>query len=386
MLEITLRSGRGWQGPGTGGAFPGTGWAFPRDGVSVSPDGMPVSPDGLRVSLLLFWIAFGVGFGGGWGMRAGLRWILMGLGVASLATAQGLRKGPMPTAAEALGSLVGVSEVQRAAFEADPAQFELIRKPAPGDWLAAHPEPGQTVEEYRAILPQVKPRPTQKALAILPLGTFGEKAPDLEILRGYCAAFFAMETRVLPGVALEQVPAKRRINRNSQNRQLLTTDLLKWLPGVKPADCYALIAVTMEDLYPDEAWNFVFGQAMLQGGVGVFSFARYDPAFYGEAAESGSAELMLRRSGKVLTHEMGHMFGLRHCVFYECLLNGSNHLGETDSRPMHLCPVCLGKLQLGAGFGVLSREMGLLKFYEKQKFKPEADWMRRRVLKLAGVE
>jgi hypothetical protein len=53
---------------------------------------------------------------------------------------------------------------------------------------------------------------------------------------------------------------------------------------------------------------------------------------------------------------------------------------------MHLCPVCLRKLQLGAGFGLLSREMGLLKFYEKESFKVEADWTRRRVMKLAGVE
>ncbi len=334
----------------------------------------------------------GLGLLSGWGLRddVGMRavflWVLIGFGVASVGKAQGLRNGPMPTAAEAMGSLVGLSEVQRAAFEADPTLFERIRKPEPGDWLAAHAEPGQTVEEYRKVLAQVKPRPAQKSLAILPLGTFGDKAPDLETLRSYCAAFFAMETRVLPGVVLDKVPAKSRVNRNTQNRQLLTTDILKWLPGMKPADCYALIAVTMEDLYPDEAWNFVFGQAMLQGGVGVFSFARYDPAFYGEAAAEGDGELMLRRSGKVLTHEMGHMFGMRHCVFYECLMNGSNHLGETDSRPMHLCPVCLRKLQLAAGFGVLSRDMGLLKFYEKESFKAEADWMRRRVMKLAGVE
>lgn len=320
-------------------------------------------------------------------MRVGIACVLIWVSSAGAAMAQGLQRGERrPSVEEALGSLQGLSEVQRKAFEADTGFFETIRKPEPGDWLAAHAEPGQTVEAYRAILSQVKPRPEQKCLAILPLGSFGTQAPDLETLRSYCAAFFAMETRVMPAVALEEVPGKNRINRNTQKRQLLTTDILKWLPRVKPADCYALIAVTMEDLYPDEAWNFVFGQAMLQGGVGVFSFVRYDPAFYGEAVTEGAKELMLRRSGKVLTHEMGHMFGMRHCLFYECLMNGSNHLAETDSRPMHLCPVCLRKLQMGAGFGVLSREMGLLKFYEKHSLKVEADWMRRRVMKLAGVE
>ena len=34
-----------------------------------------------------------------------------------------------------------------------------------------------------------------------------------------------------------------------------------------------------------------------------------------------------------MCHEFGHMFGIKHCVFYNCLLNGSNHIIETDNRP-----------------------------------------------------
>ena len=30
----------------------------------------------------------------------------------------------------------------------------------------------------------------------------------------------------------------------------------------------------MTDLYLDDRWNFVFGQASLRGRIGVFSFAR----------------------------------------------------------------------------------------------------------------
>lgn len=88
-----------------------------------------------------------------------------------------------------------------------------------------------------------------------------------------------MPTRILDAVPVEKVPARQRINPGTQKRQFLTTEILHWLPSLKPADSYALIAVTMEDLYPDEKWNFVFGQARLMGGVGVFSFARYDPDF-----------------------------------------------------------------------------------------------------------
>jgi hypothetical protein len=40
------------------------------------------------------------------------------------------------------------------------------------------------------------------------------------------------------------------------------------------------------------------------------------------------------------------MFGIEHCVWFRCLLNGSNHFAESDARPSHLCPVDLRKLQL----------------------------------------
>ncbi|MBL9133402.1 MAG: hypothetical protein JNG86_19480 [Verrucomicrobiaceae bacterium] len=292
------------------------------------------------------------------------------------------RLGPMPTAAQALGDLSKLPAAQRAALEADAAFFQPIRKPEPMDWLAHHKEPGQTVAEYAAVLPQSRPKGTQKTLCVLPLGDFGPDAPSLKTLSEYCTVFFGMETRVLEAVALDKVPAKRRTNPNTKKLQLLTTDILGWLPSRKPADAYALIAVTMEDLYPQESWNFVFGQALLQGGAGVFSFARYDPAFYGEARDAETRALILRRSCKVLSHEMGHMFGLLHCVFYECIMNGSNHLDETDSRPMHLCPVCLRKLHMAAGFELAKRETALSAFFTAQSMRAEAEWTRRRVEKM----
>ena len=88
----------------------------------------------------------------------------------------------------------------------------------------------------------------------------------------------------------------------------------------------------MEDLYPDPRWNFVFGQASLHDRVGVFSFARYDPAFFGEPCGNRYQQLLLRRSGRVLAHETARMFSLAHCIYFKCVMNGSNHLHESDSH------------------------------------------------------
>ncbi len=308
------------------------------------------------------------------------------LGLVGMFLTQGFAAEPrLPTPAEALGSLSNLAPSQRAAFEPDTAFFSAIPAPGAGDWLSMHKEPGQTVAEYRATLSQVMPPTRQRVLCLLPLGDFDAGAPSLERLRKYGAAFFGMEMRLLPAVPLDQVPAKQRINGGTGKKQLLTTDILRWLPAQKPADCYALLAVTMTDLYPEDSWNFVFGQALLRGGAGVFSFARYDPTFFGEPAAADSEALAFERSAKVLTHEMGHMFGLRHCVYFRCLMNGSNSMRETDGCPLHLCPVCLRKLQMSALFDPELRYQSLLRSYTEFEMTAEADWTRRMLEKICAT-
>ena len=65
--------------------------------------------------------------------------------------------------------------------------------------------------------------------------------------------------------------------------------------------------------------------------------------------------LIFRRLSRVALHEICHMFGLRHCIFFKCLMNGTNCLQENDLRPPHLCPICLHKLQLCIGFDLVVR-------------------------------
>ena len=130
--------------------------------------------------------------------------------------------------------------------------------------------------------------------------------------------------------------------------------------------------------------EFVFGQASLRDRTAVYSFARYEPNFYGEK-RADAQQLILRRSCKVLAHETCHMFGIEHCIWYRCLMNGSNHIEEADERPFHLCPVDLRKLQWSVGFDVLERYRRLLAFGEQAGFRDEARWLQRRVHFIEGL-
>jgi archaemetzincin len=258
--------------------------------------------------------------------------------------------------------------------------------PGPNDWLTAHSEPGQSFEQFVRSKPN-RPDAKRKILYLQPLGEFrAGQAPSLDLLRDYAAAYFAMDVRVLPRLSLGDLAITTRQDPITHNRQLLATDILAALQERIPEDAFCLLGITMEDLYPEPSWSFVFGQASLRERVGVYSFARYDPAFYGQSRGGDYAQILRRRSCKVLVHETGHMFGLAHCIWFRCVFNGSNHLAESDARPLHECPVDLRKLQHSIGFDVTRRYGGLYRFYRRAGFEDEATWTKQRLEWILGEE
>src|SRR5438067_4081842 len=284
----------------------------------------------------------------------------------------------------AIGDLSGLAIILQRTFTPDRDAFDPIPKPGPNDWLAVHDEPGQTFDEFKASQPN-RPMQTRRVIYLQPLGDFvPERSPSFDKLQKFADAFFAMEVKALPPIKIDNSKLTTRRNPYTGNPQILTGDVLSFLKARVPADACCILAITMEDLYPEPSWNFVFGQASLRDRVGIYSFARYDPAFYGEARAAGYETLLLRRSCKVLAHETGHMFGLAHCTYFNCLMNGSNHLAESDRRPLHLCPVCLRKLQWSIGFEVRKRYTELERVDRAAGFTDEVDWLSRRINTVRG--
>ena len=55
-------------------------------------------------------------------------------------------------------------------------------------------------------------------------------------------------------------------------------------------------------------------------------------------------KIILRRSIKILLHELCHLFGLKHCIYYLCSMNAANNEAEMNRQSLYLCPICLHKL------------------------------------------
>lgn len=243
--------------------------------------------------------------------------------------------------------------------------FSPMGKPASYDWLGAHKEPGQTFEEYLQSDP-TRPTAERRTLYILPLGESTprhKKAVDLAA--DHLAVFYGLPVKRLPPKKLPTQSDSFRQNKLLNRKQYKTSYILQEIlvPSL-PSDAAALIAFTAADLFPDETMNFVFGQASFSQRVGVWSLYRL--------AERTKDDVFFLRTMKIAVHETGHMFSIRHCTKYECVMSGTNHLAETDRRPIDACPECTAKILWANSLDAANRYEGLAEFARRSGFRTEA--------------
>jgi archaemetzincin len=259
---------------------------------------------------------------------------------------------------------------------------ERKRPPQPGDWLARFHESGQTFDEYLDLEPPPnRPGKAWTTLYIQPLGPFDDDQRRLlELTSDMLGRFYGLPVKTLEPIGLEVLSDKaRRNNPTTGKPQIHSLAVLDLLKPRRPSDALAVLCLTTSDLYPQESWNFVFGQASLRERVGVWSVARLgDP--------SKEFATCRRRTLAIALHETGHMFGIPHCTAYECGMNGSNSRGESDRAPLPFCPECEMKVWWNVGLEPKSRYRRLLEFAEAQGMLAEARAWRASLLALEAEQ
>lgn len=97
-------------------------------------------------------------------------------------------------------------------------------------------------------------------------------------------------------------------------------------------------------------------------------------------AESLTA-LWLGRICRTASHELGHCFGIDHCVYYACCMQGTASIHEDARQPPYICSVDQAKLLRATGSTEARRDRALLSFCERpglkgtQFFGPFAAWL-----------
>lgn len=207
--------------------------------------------------------------------------------------------------------------------------------------------------------------------------------------------------------------------------QVNLSDLLDVAIDVLPKDAYTLLIIVDYDLYEDEDDEFCCGRAYGRSRVAVVSTARYNPDLdekqgvdvehawpashcctwiarhyttksvatnYMTPTETLAtqnpisavaaavvahnalpdplnaqqrAEMWLGRVCKTASHELGHCFGIDHCSYYACIMQGTANIKEDVRQPPYLCPVDLTKMLRATGSSEKARYSALLEFCEQ---------------------
>jgi archaemetzincin len=125
-------------------------------------------------------------------------------------------------------------------------------------------------------------------------------------------------------------------------RQYNGNQLMKELDSWSSVDQFKNIGLFRVDLF-NPILTYIFGQAALNGNIGIASLYRLRNEQYGMEKDD---DLLLERFQKVIIHELGHMFGLVHCHVPPCVMRSSTYVEDIDQKSAHLCTKCRTEIGL----------------------------------------
>ncbi|XP_046575491.1 archaemetzincin-2-like, partial [Haliotis rubra] len=224
--------------------------------------------------------------------------------------------------------------------------------------------------------------PTRKIIYIQPIDEFptfmkqfriSMKSLSLDVfslLQGFTQIFFSgLDVTVLPSMSMERRGwanhVKTRFHKVTEQKQYRAKDFYPLLQSSLPSDGHCVLGLVWTDLYPEDDLNFTLGEVSFYHRAGIFCFGRFETKGFKKETHKDITEVdgfLVWKLIRAISHELCHLFGLRHCTYFHCSMNESTSLMEAMDQPLFLCPVCLRKLHEVCRFDVLDRYQQMLGF------------------------
>ena len=248
------------------------------------------------------------------------------------------RSGFVPPTKDRRLKALGVTEPKTLATKISIEDAEKAwiptRTPESGDWLDSYNHGGQGFDKFGGKAYSN----SFNTLYLQPIThEKGSKITDdlLGKLQKWCqAVYFPCKVVVLDRISDKVLKSNRRIDTQENDfgeTQFNAIHILKEVIGPiqqRQPNCIGVLSLTDVDLFTKSLSNYCFGYGIPAYG-GVQSIRRYMPDFTDEhfSCEKDFQDALLMRVCKIGAHELGHMFGLMHCIYYQCLMMGTNHIG-----------------------------------------------------------
>ncbi|XP_063711623.1 archaemetzincin-1-like [Symsagittifera roscoffensis] len=194
-----------------------------------------------------------------------------------------------------------------------------------------------------------------RLIGLLPLGPFPASIDTnylTSLISNWMSCFFmGFRVHCLPQISVKQFPQMiTRYHFKTKKFQILSTSLIRLAEqyvSQREPKYQCLIVVSWHDLYPEEKMNFELGQGSSLYRCAVMSFGRFEPSSF-KTNQPDVKQLtpkIIWQFLKVSAHEVCHVFGMKHCNTFHCLMNGSVSIQQAMKQPLLLCPICLRKLK-----------------------------------------
>ncbi len=178
---------------------------------------------------------------------------------------------------------------------------------------------------------------SQKIIFLVKIGDFNENENLLFLgAKKYISSFYKVEVLEKNFNFHKLKSRKSEFGKQFNAKQIFDSLMIPILPK----NCLSFLAISNEDIYPQESFNYCFGKASFETRVAVVSFKR----FMNNKQYLKNKLVFQEAFFKTITHEIGHNLKLKHCELNVCNMNAVQTMSHALKLNKQFCSLCQRKI------------------------------------------